>query len=130
MGTKNNPGQFDCYANAEPDEPMFVLLGRDRHAPTLVWLWATLRELDEEEPAKIVEARHCAAAMLKWAHDHGRPVVGTGQAALAGVMELVRAVNAAAHQLRRGEPSTNQPTTLEIMRIFMAETSFEKEAGQ
>lgn len=20
MGTKNNPGQFDCYANAEPDE--------------------------------------------------------------------------------------------------------------
>lgn len=21
MGTKNNPGNFDCYANAEPDEP-------------------------------------------------------------------------------------------------------------
>lgn len=29
MGTKNNPGAFDCYANAEPDEPMFVLLARD-----------------------------------------------------------------------------------------------------
>ena len=39
MGTKNNPGTFDCYANAEGDEPMFVLLGRDKHAPTLVWLW-------------------------------------------------------------------------------------------
>ena len=33
MGTKNNPGQFDCYRNAEPDEPMFVLLARDERAP-------------------------------------------------------------------------------------------------
>lgn len=38
MGTKNNPGTFDCYANAAPDEPMFVLLGRDKHAPLLVRL--------------------------------------------------------------------------------------------
>ncbi len=45
MATKNNPSEYDCYANAEPDEPMFVLLGRDKHAPTLVWLWSTLREL-------------------------------------------------------------------------------------
>lgn len=30
MGTKNNPGEFDCYANAAPDEPMFILLGRDQ----------------------------------------------------------------------------------------------------
>ncbi|HAW11807.1 MAG TPA: aspartate decarboxylase, partial [Chloroflexi bacterium] len=29
MGTKNNPGKFDCYDDAHPDEPMFVLLGRD-----------------------------------------------------------------------------------------------------
>jgi hypothetical protein len=29
MGTKSNPGPFDCYAKAEPDEPMFVLLARD-----------------------------------------------------------------------------------------------------
>jgi hypothetical protein len=29
MGTKNQPGKFDtCYANADPDEPMFVLLGK------------------------------------------------------------------------------------------------------
>ena len=50
MGTKNNPGEFDCYANAQPDEPMFVLLGRDKHAPALVWLWAVLRQLDGEKP--------------------------------------------------------------------------------
>ena len=31
MGTKNNPGKFDCYANAKPDEPLFVLLVAFRH---------------------------------------------------------------------------------------------------
>ena len=25
MGTKNEPGEFDCYAAAEPDEPMFII---------------------------------------------------------------------------------------------------------
>jgi hypothetical protein len=25
MGTKNNPGKFDCYANAEPDSPAAAL---------------------------------------------------------------------------------------------------------
>lgn len=70
MGTKNNPGEFDCYENAEPDEPMFILLGRDKHAPTLVWLWATLRELAGEQASKVSEARACAADMMKWAQDH------------------------------------------------------------
>lgn len=78
MGTKLNPGKFDCYANAEPDEPMFVLLARDKHAPTLVWLWATLRELDGEDPAKVHEARDCVASMLTWQKDHGRAAAGLG----------------------------------------------------
>ena len=123
MGTKNDPGVFDCYANAEPDEPLFVLLGRDKHAPTLVWLWATLRELDGESEAKVSEARSCAANMMAWAHDHKRPVVGFGQAALAGVMELIRAVNAASHKL--GPAMKNQMTDVDAMRMFMAETEFE-----
>lgn len=63
MGTKNNPGAFDCYAAAHPDEPMFVLLGRDRHAPLLVTLWAWMREIDGEDAAKVAEARDCAAQM-------------------------------------------------------------------
>ena len=67
MGTKNNPGKFDCYKNAEPDEPMFVLLARDRHAPELVRLWAQMREDEGENPAKVVEARDCAGAMERWA---------------------------------------------------------------
>ncbi len=126
MGTKNNPGAFDCYANAEPEEPMFILLGRDKHAPTLVWLWATLRELDGEDPAKVKEARECAANMMGWAHDHGRPVVGFGQAALAGVIELIRTVNSAAKRL--SEEHRNQATDIEILRMFLAETSFEPNA--
>lgn len=63
MATKNNPGTYDCYANAEPDEPMFVLLGRDKHAPLLVRLWAEMRALDGEDRAKIEEAMSCADAM-------------------------------------------------------------------
>jgi hypothetical protein len=125
MGTKNNPGAFDCYANAEPDEPMFILLGRDKHAPTLVWLWACLRELDGEDAVKVREARECAAMMMDWAFQHRRPVVGVGQAALAGVLELIRAVNSATKKL--GEEPRNQATGFELMQLFLAETSFEQE---
>lgn len=70
MGTKNNPGAFDCYANAEPDEPMFVLLARDAGAPALVEMWADKRESAGEDPAKVKEARDCAAKMRDWRHLH------------------------------------------------------------
>jgi hypothetical protein len=64
MGTKNNPGDFDCYANAEPDEPMFVLLGRDPTAAALVRLWAATRAEQGEDPVKIAE---CVLAMRQYA---------------------------------------------------------------
>lgn len=70
MGTKNNPGQFDCYANAEPDEPMFVLLARDRHAPWLIRYWALWRHQENEDEAKVQEALECARAMEQWRRDH------------------------------------------------------------
>ncbi len=71
MGTKNSPGDYDCYESAEPDEPMFVLLGRDPQAATLVRRWARkykARKLEEgafdaRTEAKFNEARQCAAAM-------------------------------------------------------------------
>jgi hypothetical protein len=72
MSTKNNPGNFDCYKNAEPDEPMFVLLGRDKHAARLVRQWATLREVEGEDPKKIAEARKCADDMENWAVARGK----------------------------------------------------------
>lgn len=66
MGTKNKPGDFDCYANADPNEPMFILLGRDEDAPNLVAAWARKRELRGEATAKVQEAIDCANAMKAW----------------------------------------------------------------
>lgn len=65
MGTKNNPGEFDCYANAEPDEPMFVLLARDPLAPLLVEMWAMMRDITHGDE-KVAEAKVCAAKMRDW----------------------------------------------------------------
>jgi len=71
MGTKEKPGQFDCYANAAPNEPMFVLLARDPSAHLLVGLWALIRDkLGDEDPEKIEEARVCADAMRDWLAEH------------------------------------------------------------
>ena len=121
MGSKNNPGKFDCYANAEPDEPMFVLLGRDRHAPSLVWLWATLRELDQETPEKVAEARQCVVDMMVWQVDHGKQMSGNGQAVLAGVLELIRCANYAVKM----DAAKNTPTSEDFVRRILAETKFE-----
>lgn len=73
MGTKNNPGRFDCYANADRDEPMFVLLGRDVHAHFAVRKWADDREhlitvgiKPESDRPMVAEARECADAMLAY----------------------------------------------------------------
>lgn len=43
MATKKNPGEFDCYANAKDDEPMFVLLARDKASPAAVRYWCLER---------------------------------------------------------------------------------------
>lgn len=73
MGSKNAPGKFDCWSKAEPDEPMFVLLGRDPAAAALVALWADLREeLGGTESEVLTEARQCAAAMAEWADKLGK----------------------------------------------------------
>lgn len=56
MGSKTNPGKFDCYAAALPDEPMFVLLGRDPLAPFLVSIWAAVRMADWEKAGVVLDA--------------------------------------------------------------------------
>ena len=79
MGSKNTPGKFDCYANAEPDEPMFVLLARDASAPDVVEEWAARREeairlriKPESDRAMVDEARECAEKMRAWRREEGR----------------------------------------------------------
>jgi hypothetical protein len=86
MGTKNNPGDYDCYQHAHPDEPMFVLLGRDPLAGLLVRLWAEARaELGTTSEEKLAEAYRCADAMGSWAIDE-RKSVAVAKAALHKVM--------------------------------------------
>jgi len=69
MGTKNNPGKYDYYTKAEPDEPMFILLARDAVAPKVVNFWC--EEMIRLSPpshsdAKIIEAHGCAETMRNW----------------------------------------------------------------
>jgi hypothetical protein len=73
MGTKLEPGEFDCYENALPDEPMFVLLARDPDMPDLVREWADRRqfaidngERPETDQAMVEEARSCASSASAW----------------------------------------------------------------
>lgn len=77
MGTKNNPAKYDCYANALPDEPMFIVLGRDRMAAATVRHWAQLRlsrlpnhGFDHpEEMAQIADAIEVAKEMEVYADE-------------------------------------------------------------
>lgn len=87
MGTKNNAGEFDCYANALPDEPMFVLLARDPDFHRLVYEWADRRSADircglrpETDWPMVYEARACATAAEKWRKENnGKWRAGSGK---------------------------------------------------
>lgn len=118
MGTKNNPGAYDCYAAAAPDEPMFILLGRDPDAPALVWLWSVLRELKggDKNRTKAAEARQCAVDMAAWCREHGRVATGIGAGVLAGVFELIRGANYAVKE------HANEATGEDLMRMFLTQT--------
>ena len=75
MGTKDNPGEFDCHASASADEPIFTLRARDPQAPELVRRWAQERHQyftlhrgpwTNREQHKRQEAFDCADAMERW----------------------------------------------------------------
>ena len=79
MGTKNNPGPYDCYAKLEADEPYFVLRGKDPIGWLIVKLWVRIRttialgagSLPEEYSAKLDEASATAEKMKQWAIGKG-----------------------------------------------------------
>lgn len=73
MGTKNNPGRFDCDNRALPDEPTFTLLARDPDFHRLVMKWAKRRKADiacglrpGSDTDKVKEARQCAKDGRRW----------------------------------------------------------------
>jgi hypothetical protein len=77
VGTKNNPGRFDCYAAALPDEPIFVLLARDPNFFQLVSQWADRRWRDircgdrpESDVDVVKEAKQCAIDGQTWRRMH------------------------------------------------------------
>jgi hypothetical protein len=90
MGTKNSPGKFDCYDNAEPDEPMFVLLARDVIAPEIVERWAYARRVlirhghkPQSDAPMVDEAMQCAKAMRAW-RTKNRPLARVPSCELPG----------------------------------------------
>lgn len=74
MGTKEQPGQFDCYAALEADEPFFVLKATDPSAPLAVIVWSEhYRERkqragawNERAVARYCEAHQIANQMSEW----------------------------------------------------------------
>lgn len=71
MGTKSNPGAFDCHAAALPDETVFTLLGRDPALPATVRFWMEERtRLGKNESPddvhKLVEAAKAANTAEGW----------------------------------------------------------------
>lgn len=105
-----------CVSRAEPGEPTFALLGRDRHAAVLVHLWAVLRELDGEDPDVWKEADRIAQEMVLYNVERGRTTVGTATGLLAAVLDLVRVANHSA----RAAKARNAETDIEYFRSIMA----------
>lgn len=70
MGTKEKPGEFDCWAKALPDEPFFLLLARDPLAPLLVRSWVEIRRLQGRGGDQANEAERCANDMVEWYGAH------------------------------------------------------------
>jgi len=70
VGTKDNPGKYDCYAKLEDDEPFFVLRAKDPAAPALILRWADERQAVFGPNEKIDEARRCARQMQVWLKSH------------------------------------------------------------
>lgn len=66
MGTKNDPGNYNCHANAEPDEPIFTLRANDPLAPSLVQRWAHDYLANGGKREKADEALKCASDMIAW----------------------------------------------------------------
>lgn len=55
MATKDNPGKYDCYSKAAPDEPLFTLRGKDPSAPYFVQMWTASRMGNKEAVHNMVE---------------------------------------------------------------------------
>jgi crotonobetainyl-CoA:carnitine CoA-transferase CaiB-like acyl-CoA transferase len=68
-------GPPSCLSRSADDEPVFVLVARDKFAANLVRRWADTVELashpDSTSRQKVAEARQLAKRMDAWREAHG-----------------------------------------------------------
>lgn len=76
MARRRRSIEYDCLSKLEPDEPCFVLIGRDRAAPASIKVWATLwlQEISlklrpETDRAQVTQALKIARDMEIWLRD-------------------------------------------------------------
>jgi len=76
MYTKRDLLEDPRFVNADPDEPVFLLFGRDESAPTHVRNWAMERRSNVSlgkrpvaDTAQVDYAFGCATAMEDWRED-------------------------------------------------------------
>ncbi len=78
MGTKRNPGLYDCHHAADPDEPIFTLRGKDPTSATIVRAWVVLREhladkgVIERDENQVNEALSLASQLEQYARHLGK----------------------------------------------------------
>jgi hypothetical protein len=133
MGTKLNPGRFDCYAIALPDEPMFVLLARDPDFYRLVRSWADERNRairDNERPPEdgymVQEAWSCAEKGWAWRKAN----VGRWRTEKAPPDTAVEAMRAKCETIARGSIMGVPRTREEIIRDIAALAGVTKAEGK
>ena len=74
--TRRRKVEYDCLKKLEPDEPCFVLIGRDRASTAVIKIWATLwlQEISlglrpESDRAQVTQALKIARDMEIWLRD-------------------------------------------------------------
>jgi hypothetical protein len=70
--TVNSKANRDCLAKAKPDEPMFIILGRDPDGGNIVRLWAQ-RRFDAGDTEHAEQVFKIADAMDAWRAAGHRP---------------------------------------------------------
>jgi hypothetical protein len=79
MGTKTNPGKFNCYAAALPDEEVFTVLGRDPALPATIRFWMGERArlgkaVEPDDVERLGEAGIIADRAAAWREKHLNPM--------------------------------------------------------
>jgi len=120
MATKleNAADENSCWHRAEDHEQVFIFLGRDRHAPALIRLWAEMREREGEDPAIVNEARECAQLMEDEAVAKGKVVLSVSAvSAFAASLNPSTAVTEDEYPEQEVDPD---PYKLKIGQIVVA----------